>query len=118
MPARRIAAVLVPAAALLVLCVSPANAGVAFTLGSGTTPDVAVDAAGTAHAVWDRAPSSIVYCQVPRGATRCAGTPVSITAPLSAVDGSAHVFLPGGSTVLVTTTRCCPFETDLASSSD
>jgi hypothetical protein len=117
MHARRIAAAVLPFIALFAGG-SAANAGVAFTLGPGASPDVAVDAAGTAHMVWQRSPSSVMYCQVPRGATRCSGTPTSLTAPLSPVEKSAHVFLPGGPTVLVTTTRCCPFETDLSSSAD
>src|SRR6478735_7985294 len=99
MLARRIAAVALPVVALL-WSAAGAEAGVSFTLGSGSAPDVAVDAAGTGHVVWNDA-NSVKYCQVPRGTLKCAATPVSIAAPLSPVEGSAHVFLPGGSAVLL-----------------
>src|SRR5215207_8442360 len=111
-----LAALLAGAAALA--SAAGAQAGVPFALGPGASPDVAVAPDGTAHIVWHRDPDADMYCQVRRGATACAATPVRITAPLSAIEGSAHVFLTGGAGVLVTTTRCCPFETDLYSSGD
>jgi hypothetical protein len=116
MHARRITAALLPLAALLA-CATGAQAGIPFTVGAGLNPDVAVDTAGTAHVVWHR-DDAVMYCKVPRGATACASTPARIAAPLSAVEGSAHVFLAGGSNLLVTSTRCCPFEIDLFSSAD
>ena len=70
-------------------------------------PDVAIEANGTAHVVWDEPVDRnhvLVYCQVPRGARACAATR---SFPLPGVDGalgSAHVTLmPQGELVLTTT---------------
>lgn len=45
------------------------------SLGTGSGPDLIVDAAGTAHVVWTvapvGAPSQTMYCRVPRGARAC-----------------------------------------------
>ena len=61
----------------------PAPAPPAVTLGAGNRPDVLVDAAGTAHIVWNEevpAGGSDVthYCRIPRGGAACdnpSGTP-------------------------------------------
>lgn len=108
---------LLPVVALLG-CAAGAQAGIPFTVASGASPDVAVDAEGTAHIVWQQDPDALRYCQVRRGATSCSSPPVRLTARLSPTAGSAHVFLPGGSNVLLSTTRCCPVEIDVYSSSD
>jgi hypothetical protein len=114
---RRLVAFLAAAVTILA-CASTAQAGVVFTVAPGASPDVAVDAAGTAHVVWQRDPDGILYCQVRRGATACTSTPVRLTAPLSPVGGASHVFLGGGSTVMLSVTRCCPVEIDLYTSTD
>ena len=71
----------------------PAPAPPSISLGAGKAPDVLVDAAGTAHIVWNEevpAGGSDVthYCRIPRGATACdnpSGTPFPpISAPYSA----------------------------------
>lgn len=45
-------------------------------VGNGSTPDVLVDAAGTAHAAWNDAqdPKVVHYCRLPRGADGCDAT--------------------------------------------
>jgi hypothetical protein len=88
----------------------PAPAPPSIPLGPGKTPDVLVDAAGTAHIVWnEEAPaggSDIThYCRIPRGATACdnpSGTPFPpVTAPYSAdVDGPKIAQLGDGLVVL------------------
>src|SRR4051794_10948804 len=50
-----------------------------LVLGSGgVNPSVFVDAAGTAHVVWnephDDGPDLLRYCRLPRGATTCTAT--------------------------------------------
>src|SRR4051794_5694581 len=97
-------AAVVPIVALLA-CAAGAHAGIPFTVASGNSPDIAVGADGTAHVAWYNG-DALMYCQVRRGATGCAAPPVSFAAPLSPEPASAHVFLAGGSNVLLTTTRC------------
>jgi hypothetical protein len=48
-----------------------AHAGTPFTVGTGQDPHLLVDGSGTAHVVWT-SDTTLVYCQVPRGATACA----------------------------------------------
>jgi hypothetical protein len=67
------------AAALL----APASAGAApFVIGSGHSPGVAVDAAGTAYVAWyglEPSNNSLHFCRLPRGASACAGQSVLST---------------------------------------
>jgi len=89
-------------AVALVLLALPGAAGAVgpFTLAEGdaTSPDVIVDAAGTAHVVWTHEgsgnPTPITYCQVPRGAGPCALTRDIAFPGLSSLQGP-HVFLDG-----------------------
>lgn len=111
------------AAAALALAVGPASAlaggGFAvssppksFQVGTGAFPDVAVDAAGTGHVVWNEdsgsasTPDPLHYCQVPRGATACSSEQV-LSPPLEGIGRTTYVFAPGGGRVLIETYRCC-----------
>ena len=65
-------------AILAALALSPATASAAapVTLGAGSGPNVAVDAAGTAYVVWNgpedsSSVSKPVFCRIPRGASAC-----------------------------------------------
>src|SRR3954452_3601994 len=116
-PARCFVRAIGALALALAACAPGAQAGVPFTVAPGASPDVAVDAAGTAHVVWYAA-DALKYCQVRRGATSCSSAPLTLSAPLSPEPGSAHVFLVGGSNELLSTTRCCPVEIDTFSSAD
>jgi len=88
----------------------PAPAPPSISLGAGQRPDVHVDAAGTAHIVFnEEAPAGGAdvthYCRIPRGATACDnpnGTPFPpITAPYSAdFDGPKIAQLGDGLVVL------------------
>src|SRR5262245_45219154 len=93
---------------------APADAAKPFVLDGSEqarNPAIAVDAAGTAHIVWNEyrgaaAASDLVhYCQVPRGARTCARQ-VTLAAPAFDVNGP-RVLLPGDGRVLVLTSRCC-----------
>lgn len=57
------------------IALKPATAPPASALGTGSRPDLLVDAAGTAHVVWTDAPAGAptrtMYCRVPRGARAC-----------------------------------------------
>src|SRR4051794_8718488 len=88
---------------------------------SGNHPAIAVDAAGTAHVVWDQvdkpdaddATSTTYYCKVPRGATSCAKGSTRTFSPAAGDQDFAgpRVFLTGASNVVVVLTRCCTPET-------
>jgi hypothetical protein len=68
-------------------------------VGPGNKPHVAVDAAGTAHVVWDEsapfpATDPLHYCRIPRGQQACAGGVKTFTIVDSAFS-PAQVLIPG-----------------------
>ncbi|BEP11971.1 hypothetical protein acdb102_02820 [Acidothermaceae bacterium B102] len=82
-----------------------------FTLGTGSHPDIAVAPDGTAHVAWVHASSpgvtdQIQYCRVPRGKRACTGLQTFSLAGQQ-IGQRPYVFLPGGSTVLILSYRCC-----------
>jgi hypothetical protein len=83
-----------------------------FQVGTGGKPQVAVDASGTAHVVWNvtvsalNAPDELHYCQVPAGATACTGEKV-LVAPLDAIGRASYVFTTADGRVIAETYRCC-----------
>jgi hypothetical protein len=83
-----------------------------FSVGTGEFPDMAVDAAGTAHVVWNQDSGSsgttdpIHYCRVPRGATACSAETV-LSAPLDTTGRTTYVFAPSAGRVIVESFRCC-----------
>jgi hypothetical protein len=83
-----------------------------FQVGTGGKPQVAVDANGTAHVVWQVTlngadqPDELHYCQVPAGATACSGEKV-LVAPLDAIGRASYVFTTNDGRVIVETYRCC-----------
>src|SRR3954452_6906655 len=83
-----------------------------FQVGTGGKPQVAVDANGTAHVVWNVTisgvdqPDELHYCQVPAGATACSGEKV-LVAPLDAIGRASYVFTTSDGRVVVETYRCC-----------
>jgi hypothetical protein len=93
---------------ILLAAAAPASAAKPFFVGTGGDPGVAVDATGTAHVAWwveseaRAAPDVVHYCQVPRGARRCAGHLV-LPAPgepeITAAD--VQVLLPRPGAVLI-----------------
>jgi len=117
----RLAAAFAAAISLLVLA-GPARAqaaGTAFTAGTGQHPDVAVDAAGTAHVVWLQPSGStnvVAYCRVPRGQRACTGTQ-TFALDLEDITGRPWVFV-NGATVTIVDHRCCNDETFALTSSD
>ena len=101
-------------AALLLALVAPSAAAEPFQLTpTGDAPDVAVDAAGTGHFVWNQPASEgsdvTVYCQVPRGGTTCARFQNLIPAGEKLFDPGAgpRVMLPGDGRIVVVAGRCC-----------
>ncbi len=84
----------------------PARGANDFTFAVGSEPEIAVDDAGTAHAVWfDRSgPGAVVYCQIPRGSKACAST----STLAGDFGGRPHVLLPApGQVVLLTGEIAC-----------
>src|SRR3954452_8538659 len=83
-----------------------------FQVGTGGKPQVAVDANGTAHVVWQVTvsapdqPDELHYCQVPAGAAACSGEKV-LVAPLDAIGRPSYVFTTSDGRVIVETYRCC-----------
>jgi hypothetical protein len=83
-----------------------------FQVGTGSKPQVAVDASGTAHVVWNVTvsgadqPDELHYCQVPKGGTACTGEKV-LVAPLDAIGRASYVFTTNDGRVIVETYRCC-----------
>ena len=100
------------AAAALTLALAPsAYAAKAFTIGTGSAPDVAVDGSGTAHIAFvESAPEgsrAIHYCKVPRNATACSVS-TSLAGPMDTIgQNSVHVFTPSAGRVLIAADRCC-----------
>jgi hypothetical protein len=89
-----------------------AMAATSFQVGTGGKPQVAVDANGTAHVVWQVTVSGadnadeLHYCQVLPGATACTGEKV-LVAPLDAIGRATYVFTTSDGRVIVETYRCC-----------
>lgn len=90
------------AVALALMC-SAARAGPAFTVGNGSSPDVAMDPTGAAHVVWRERTSSTDYvihsCRIPAGATACTGTQSletlqTIDDPLIVIGDALYVIVP------------------------
>jgi hypothetical protein len=83
-----------------------------FQVGTGAHPDVAVDAAGTAHVVWNEdsgsvpTPDPLHYCRVPRGSTACDNS-IVLGPPLEGIGRTSYVFAPSAGRVLIETYRCC-----------
>ncbi|MDX6224600.1 MAG: hypothetical protein QOE64_976, partial [Frankiales bacterium] len=88
-------------AMVLVGLVAPAT-GAAFTIGVGSQPGVAVDAAGTAYVAWNQTgrpdPVPLEFCKIPRGATSC--TPATLTVP-GTVQRAPFVFVRGTRVIVV-----------------
>ncbi|MEA2221413.1 MAG: hypothetical protein QOJ35_4039 [Solirubrobacteraceae bacterium] len=81
------AAVLATALAGALLTASPAGA---FTIGQGSRPGLAVDAAGTAYVAWNGTEvtnATLRFCRLPRGAAACAAG-VAGTLPATATSTS------------------------------
>ena len=99
---------------ILMAAACPATAGAApFQLASqGDSPEVAVDAAGNGHFVWNELvigrTDMTHYCRIPPGGTECAASSTFSPTPGPGADttdfGGPHVFV-GNSTVIVMTHR-------------
>ena len=99
-----------------VAAVAPASApaAVPVPVGAGAPQDVAVDAAGTAHVVWnvDTPAAATMYCRVVRGTVGPANgcrNPAAFPAAAGTSIGDPLVLLPGDGRVLVLRNRCCAF---------
>ena len=106
----RTAALVASCLALFLLGTASAGAATPFTVGSGETPDIAVDPSGKAHlAFLDKSPDPQVarYCQLSRNGIACAAAKSFEEGDPSSVFGRAHVFLPGANQVVVAYNRCC-----------
>src|SRR3954451_10307395 len=88
----------------LVVLSAPARADAPFTIGSGGSPDIAVDPSGGAHIVY-RQPNGadrydVKYCRLPAGAKACQvsltlGGPVDLDDPMVVLGGGAvYVVVP------------------------
>ena len=118
------------ALALLALWLAPVGGAHAapFALDpNGTSPSVAVDAAGTAHFVWlsqvPGSPQTIGYCDAARGATACAhrqsfDLPGPNAPSSNSASGALVVLVPGTGTVLVVAPRQVDNDTLLWRSDD
>ena len=81
------------AAAAFTLLVPPAQAATAITAGAGGRPDVAVDAAGSAHIAWVDSVGVLHYCKIPAGGSACTGTK---DFPVTAFTFTGHPFVALG----------------------
>ncbi|MCW2990060.1 MAG: exo-alpha-sialidase [Solirubrobacterales bacterium] len=106
-----------PLLLLAVLAVASPAAGRSFVVSkAGNKPAVAVDAAGTAHVVWDSVgadnTSTTHYCRVARNGAKClSGTERTFAPVVGDQDfGGPRVFLSGAKGVVVVTSRCCTSE--------
>jgi hypothetical protein len=87
------------------LLAPPAGAATPIDLGPGATPDVAVDAAGTAHIVFqagDQGPLPVDYCRLPPGATTCE---VRARLPLAPTQGRPRIVVRADGLVIVAAAR-------------
>ena len=105
----------IPAVLALFAAACPGAAAAPFQLTAvGGDPQVAVDAAGTGHFVWNEGlpsePDVTHYCRVPRAATSCESSrtflPTS-NSPTNNEDFDGPRVFVGGSIVIVMTHRCC-----------
>lgn len=99
---RRLPALTLLSAALLA---APAHAAAPIDLGPGATPDVAIDAAGTAHVVLQAGGQGLLavdYCRIPRGATTCA---VRTRLPLAPGQGRPRIVLRPDGVLIVAAAR-------------
>jgi hypothetical protein len=98
---RRLAGVLLALVLRAACAAAPAGAAdppiTPIRIGDGDTPNVTVDAAGTAHIAWRGAGANsaqLFYCRLPRGASDCAvRTQIaapgdSLTLPIAVADGN------------------------------
>ena len=102
---RQAAHALLCATAATLALAAPAPAATSFVVGSGNKPHVAVDAAGTAHVVWDEqapfpATDPLHYCRIPRGQQACEGGVRTFTIIDEAI-APAQVLIPGPNQVQV-----------------
>ena len=109
---RRTLVVTVLTATVAAAIAASAPAAVPVPVGTGAPQDVAVDAAGTAHVVWnvDTPAVATVYCQVVRGTVGPASgcrNPAAFPAAAGTSIGDPLVLLPGDGRVLVLRNRCC-----------
>ena len=99
--------VAVVAAALAALaCAVPAGAATPFNAGVGSGWDLAVDSAGTGHAVWvtDETGDRVQYCRVPAGGTACDAESDYLSFPSGTnanVSDDAQVFTPAPNKVVI-----------------
>ena len=95
-----------PLAALVLAALTPsAGAATSFTVGTGSHPDVAVDAAGAAHIVYEsQNATKLTYCKLPRGATACSISS-TLSPPGEGIGRSSYVFVPSGGRVVIATHR-------------
>jgi hypothetical protein len=96
---RQAAHALLCATAATLALAAPATAATAFVVGPGNKPHVAVDAAGTAHVVWDEqapfpATDPLHYCRIPRGQRACEGGVRTFTI-IDEAFSPAQVLIPG-----------------------
>jgi hypothetical protein len=106
---RSFTAALAAAAVMAFASAAPALGATPVVVGQGEVPDIAVDAAGTAHIAFlngDASPEEARYCRLPRGGTACTATAAFPGSPTSAF-GRAHVFAPAAGEVVVAYERCC-----------
>lgn len=80
----------------------PAMAAQAITLGVGSRPGLAVDAAGTGYVVWNGPgnATSLGFCRLPRGASHCA-VASTIPGPAGTTSGSRPFVTVSGSIVRI-----------------
>jgi len=113
--------------ALLVLttvCLAPpaARAARPFTLDPSKNaefPDVAVDAQGTAHVVWQEnrpyvsgdpvaSADLIHYCRIPRGRRGCQAR-LTLSAPADSIGPDTRILIASDGTIYIIAHRCCDF---------
>src|SRR3712207_1509961 len=102
-----------PVIAAVLLVPGAARAGTPITLDprpQAGYPHVAVDAAGTAHVVWNErragAPDPVHYCRLPRGANDC-DLRRQLQAPVDAIGADTKILAPADGRVIVLSGRCC-----------
>jgi hypothetical protein len=87
----------------LYLAMAAQAAAASFVVGTGSSPNVAVDPAGTAYIAWASAtaPNPAQYCRLPRGAAACDVTLTLPSPPGASGSGSRPVVQVSGSRVSV-----------------
>ena len=103
--------ILIAVLACALAAAAPAGAAQPFVIGAGNRPDIDVDASGAAHVVWNQPTSDVnktrvIYCKIPRGATKCAIKHV-LTPPLQSTGHDTYVFNAGAGRILIESYRCC-----------